>query len=242
MFRCPRRSLAVRVVLVMFVACLAVTEQARAACTFVAQPTPYKRWTFTTLEWTYSGTLPRSAISGGASSWNPRQSFTLVLEGGFDDIRITDDNTLPSPELGRTVVFDYSSGGSACAFHPDASCPSICYNTSRVYFATVGLSPNNISSEASNWTVAWGVTQDQAVFIITKMVVAHEVGHVFWLADSEAAIDCADASIMNVNESLVCRLEGGATDCDGRNVGMVYSGWTTVGSPCGLCDTAVFCA
>lgn len=55
-------------------------EAAIAACpTNVASSPP--RWSFTTIDWVYSGGLSSTQVGAGATAWNSRQSFTSVQAG-----------------------------------------------------------------------------------------------------------------------------------------------------------------
>lgn len=178
-----------------------------AACPNVAG-TGNPRWSFTDVQWTYSGSLSNSAVSGGAASWNSRQSFTNVHAAtGYDDIHIVDDSSLTG--LGEAQTYNYGNGGSACYLHKSYSCSSICYNTSRAYYADVRLSNNNIGGAASDWAPVWGITVSAATDLITTMVSAHEIGYFFGLLNWDGAQNCTDPTIMSVNDQFYCQLSRG---------------------------------
>ena len=213
---------------------LVMAEAGSAACPNIAGSSP-QRWTWTTLEWTYSGGLSTSAIATGASSWNSRQSFTTVQAStGWEDISITDNTSITG--LGEIQVYNYGNGGSAC-YLKRSVCTDICFNTSRIYYADMRLNNNNIGGAAFDWASYWGLSPQAAVDFLVRGVVAHEIGHVFWLENYSGPANCADPTIMSVNDHFNCALSA-PTPCDGNAVAGIYSGWSTVSvNTCGPCTT-----
>src|SRR2546426_620 len=146
------RCLISRYAFVMLLTALLVrVGAASAACPSLTSGTP-ARWSWTTLEWTYSGGLSTTAISLGASGWNSYESFTTVQSStGFLDIVISDSTAVPG--LAEIEVFNFSQGSpqSACYLKQSTYCPSICFNTSRIYCAAMRLNNNNIGGAGSDW-------------------------------------------------------------------------------------------
>lgn len=227
-YRMLRRGLAAFVLL-----CCAVTAPVRGACRSTAATSP-QRWSFTTMEWTYSGTFSTTGIAGAASAWNAKQSFSTIQSSTFwNDIGITDSSAVTG--LAESQTYNYGNGSSPCYLKRSSSCSSICFNTSRVYFADIRLNPSNIAGAASDW----GYTVNNVV----QGVISHEIGHIFWLDHpSDMTTNCTDPTIMSVNDHFYCALTG-PTACDGSEVGSVYLGWNTVSnSTCGTCNLNTSCS
>lgn len=219
---------------------LSFAPLASGACPNTITPSA-PRWSFTTLEWTYTGVLSTSAVSEGAAAWNSRQSFTTIMPAEtYNDVRIWDDNNI-GPILGQITVYNYGNRGSACYLHRSTNCSQICFNTSRIYVADVQLNPNNIAGAAYDWASYWGISPADAVNRVTKITVSHEFGHFFGLSNWNGAQNCADPTIMSVNDEFYCALTG-PTACDGSAVATVYSGWTTVGAACVVCNLSSTCS
>ncbi len=206
-----------------------------AQCPSNIAPT-YPHWSFQDIQWTYTGALSSSAVSAGANTWNSRESFIAVQASTlWNDIGFTDDNTLPS-NLAETTLYNYGQTGNSCYLHTSA-CSNICFNTSRLDYADVKLSPNNISGAGNGWASYWGLTVAQAVDLVVKMTAAHEIGHVLTLADwNPGASNCSSPTVLSVYDEFYCQLSGGATACDGANVGASYVGWTLAPRSCDYCS------
>lgn len=182
-------------------------------------------------------------MGAGATAWNSRQSFTSVQAGStYLDLNIFDNNSI-GPNLGEATVWNQGNGGSPCYLHRSANCSAVCYNTSRIYYTDIKLSNNNIGGAGTDWASTWGLSTQAAIDLVTKMVVSHEVGHVFGLTNWDpGAQNCTDPTIMSVFDMFYCQLSGGPTSCDASNVSTVYSGWSTVSfATCGVCNLSTNC-
>lgn len=198
------------------------------------------RWSHTGLEWNYMGIgLSNSDVAAGASSWNSRQSFTTIQPTIiYDDINIWDDNNIGT-DLANITVFNYQQSGSACYLKQSVNCPGVCFNTSRINFADIRLSPNNIAGAAYGWASNWSLSQSDALSRTVKMVVAHELGHFFGLSNWDpGAANCTDPTIVSVFDIFYCQLFSGPTSCDGSTVGSIYSGWAVYTRACGFCSSS----
>jgi hypothetical protein len=231
-----RTRASARAFAILFIVLWITARGASAACPTIPLLTPSpQRWSFDTLEWNYfGGGLSTSAISAGASTWNTRQSFTWVQAStGWNDIAISDDTGVTG--LAETQSFNHGNGGSPC--YLKRSVCGFCNNTSRIYHSEMRLNNNNIGGAASDWASYWGLTQQQAVDFLVKGVVAHEIGHIFWLNNYNSSQNCTDPTIMSINDLMYCALSA-PTVCDGNAVGNVYSGWSTVSeNPCVECTS-----
>jgi len=194
-------------------------------------------WSFTDIQWTYYGSLSQAAVSSGALTWNARESFTTVAASTvYNDIGIVDDNTLPE-NLGETLVSNYGQANSSCYLRTSSSCNNICFNLSRIDYADVKLSPNNIGGAASGWASHWGLSTSDALNLTIKMTTAHEVGHVFGFKNWDpGAQNCSFPTIMSVYDEFYCQLSSGATSCDGATVAANYIGWTLASRSCDSCN------
>jgi hypothetical protein len=177
--------------LVLFTALSVGARTASAECPTLTSGSP-ARWTWTTLEWTYSGGLSTTAISQAASAWNSGQSFTTVQSStGFLDIVISDSTAVPG--TAEIEVFNYSAGTpqSPCYLKRSVNCSSICFNTSRIYRAEMRLNNDNIGGAGSDWASTWNLSTQDAIDRVTKWAVGHEIGHFFGLINEDSVHGCS---------------------------------------------------
>ena len=221
------------------------TTTASAQCPSLPMASP-QRWTYNTLQWTYSGGLSTVGIAAAAAGWNsPSQTFTTVQAATtFDDFHISDDASVFG--LGEIDIFTFSNAGPgqtphACYLKPSLSCGGICFNNTRIQRATVKMNNNNIGGAASNWAPIWGVTFTTAVNTIVQKTISHELGHFFWLEEISAAANCTNPTIMSINDGFYCAISN-PTACDTSAVAGIYSGWSTVSSTCQTCNLGGSCS
>ena len=218
----------------------AASASAQSCPNIVGTGTP--RWTFTQLEYHYSGGLTLSYVMDGVQSWNPLQSKVTFSYGvTWDDVNITDDTSITG--LGESQTYNYGNGGSARYLHKSIGCTNVCFNTSRTYFEAVRLNANNIGGAGYDWAPIWGMSGGDAVNLVTKNVAAHEVGHSFGLENWDGSDTCGvNTTIMSVNDQFYCKLSG-PTSCDASAANSYYSGWTTVDfNTCGTCSLSTSCS
>jgi hypothetical protein len=213
-------------------------DKASAQCQFTF-PITAARWVFTTLHWTYSGSLPKAAVTQGAAGWNSGQSFTAISEGTFfDDITIVDSNSIGTNQaeiqLYRMDNAHPTDGPNPCAGKQSYSCPSLCFNSAKLWRADMRLSPNNIAGAAYGWAGYWGLSTLDAIARATQIAVAHEIGHFFSLGDVSAPQNCSNPTIMSLNDTFYCKLTQ-QTACDNSTVASRYSGVTMYPSSCFQC-------
>ena len=80
-------------------------DTALAACPTNVSSSP-PRWSFTTIDWVYSGGLSSSEVGAGATAWNSRQSFTTVEAGAtYLDLNIVDNNSIGA-NLGEVTIWN----------------------------------------------------------------------------------------------------------------------------------------
>jgi hypothetical protein len=204
-----------------------------------------QRWPWTTLEWTYSGGLSITAVSQGASNWNSREFFTTVRAStGYLDIQMS-DSTVP-PGLADIVVYNYgnSSPQSSCYLKQSTYCAPLCFNTSLIYYSVARLNNNNIGGAGAGWASTWGLTQQQAIDLVTRMTVGHEIAHILESSTNiDTAASCSpNPTILSVNDEFYCPLDS-PTACDGSNVSSVYAGFSTSAcNPCCACNLSSSCS
>ncbi len=218
---------------------LSCSRTASAQCVYGFQYTT-SRWVFTTLNWTYSGTgLPKSAVSQGANGWNSGQSFTSISESTFfDDIHIVDSNSIGTNQA--EIQLYRSDNGNPCNGKRSYGCPTLCFNSSKLWRADVRLSPNNIAGAAYGWGGYWGLGTLDAIARATRIAVAHEFGHFFSMGEVSAPQNCSNPTIMSLNDEFYCSLTQ-QTACDSAMVSTRYSGVTTYPSSCYQCDAGTTC-
>jgi len=146
-------------------------EAALAACPNNVASSP-PRWSFTTIDWVYSGGLSSAQVGAGATAWNSRQNFTSVQAGStWLDLNIFDNNSI-GVNLGEATVWNQGNGGSPCYLRRSFNCAAVCYNTSRIYYTDIKLSNDNIGGAGTDWASIWGLSTSAAIDLVTKMVVS----------------------------------------------------------------------
>lgn len=222
----------------LFVSFLLVVA-AQGQCPSIAALSPLARIPWDLEIWTYSGSLSVSGIAAGVSAWNGRQSLTTFCSlqdcpNNGVDIFISDDTTLQG--LGQEQSYGNWTGQSSCCLHTSSTCPTMCFNESKLYYATIKLNPTRIASTAS----AWGLQIDT----VTQEVASHEVGHVFGLDNYEETVNCAaPQTIMSVKGSQFQCGYYTPQQCDTTAVYNLYNGWTIYSwATCGpTCDLNTSC-
>ncbi len=148
------------------------------------------------MNWNYmvGGSFSTTGMAAAMGAWNASQGYTTFSQGGYDDIAISDDSSIPG--LGESIRHNDSASG--CYLHPSSACSWFCNNLSRLYYEELKLNPTVIASTASTFSLS----QDTVV----QQVVSHEIGHVFGLADYDdgGTPDCTDSTIMSSDESFNC--------------------------------------
>jgi len=179
--------------------------------------------------WHYASyTYTISDLSTGYTNWDGL--VTTFANGPLSDawIEVIDDSGISG--RGATQVWDYANGGpgggpAACYDHPAEYCSGLCADAAKVYYAVTLLNPDNISGQND-----------------LNFVVSHEAGHVFGLDDFDTYVDCANPTVMSVNDELYCQIYV-PQYCDLNALGGFYSGWTIWNqSTCSLYyDTSTNC-
>ncbi len=140
--------------------------------------------------------------------------------------------------LGSTILYTPGNfpGGTYCYLHPSITCPSLCYNGTRIHQAQMKLHSAVISDQASFWGLSTAT--------VARQVVAHEFGHILGLDEYTGQADCDFPTIMSEPESFSCtpKFQTPQT-CDANAVASVYSSWTIYdwGTCGGACNTGASC-
>jgi hypothetical protein len=183
-------------------------------------------WIWSPVGYAFSSVLPAAAITGAASSWNSAQS--KISLGNFGslataDVAIWDNNGLPSNIGAQVTTYDQRYG--TCLTKRDTC--GHCMTNDTMYAADMELNANLLITVANN--------ENFNLTDWTKLIVAHEFGHVLRLGDVPV-INGICSEVQSVmyqvgNTMFRCGFRT-PTSCDANGINQVYPSSVGAWCPC----------